>query len=121
MEIKGKIIKLLPLQTGAGRNGEWKKQEFILETEGQIPKKICFSLWGEKISQFNIRENESVTVSFDLESREFNNRWYTDARAWKIDRPSKKQESPDDLQPPAPLSYEPDDIPAQKEMDDLPF
>ena len=121
MELKGKVNKLLPLQTGMGKNGEWKKQEFIIETEGQIPKKVCLSLWGEKINQFNLRENETVTVSFDLESREFNGRWYTDARAWKIDRPSKKPEPQDGFQSPDPLTDEPYDIPAQKEMDDLPF
>lgn len=84
MEITGKIIKLLPLQSGEGKNGTWKKQEFILETSAQIPRKICFSLWGEKIDQFKPAENEDAEVSFDLESREFNNRWYTEAKAWKL-------------------------------------
>ena len=121
MEIKGKILKMLPLQTGTGKNGEWKKQEYIIETEGQIARKVCFNLWGDKISQFDLRENETVTVSFDLESREFNGRWYTDVRAWKIDRPQKKQEPPDDLPNPENPAWEPDNIPEQKEMDDLPF
>ena len=121
MEIKGKIIKLMPLQTGTGKNGEWKKQEFIIESDGQVPKKVCFSIWGEKISQFNLRENETVTVFFDLESREFNGRWYTDARAWKIERLSTKPETPGDLQGRGNLAEEPDDLPAEKEIDDLPF
>jgi hypothetical protein len=121
MDIKGRIIKLLPLQTGTGKNGEWKKQEFIIETEGQIAKKICFSIWGEKITQFNLSENEMVTVSFDLESREFNGRWYTDVRAWKIDRPAKKQENPGQTGTTDDFLDEPSDLPAEKEMDDLPF
>ena len=84
MEITGKIIKMLPLQSGTGKNGIWKKQEFILETAGQVPKKVCFSLWGDKIDQFNLKEGEEAEVMFDLESREYNNRWYTEAKAWKI-------------------------------------
>ena len=44
MQINGKLINLLPLQTGQGKNGnEWKKQEFILETSGQYPKKVCIT------------------------------------------------------------------------------
>ena len=121
MDIKGRIIRLLPLQTGTGKNGEWKKQEFIVETEGQIPKKICFSIWGEKISQFNMRENEEVTVSFDLESREFNGRWYTDAKAWKIDRPAKSQDPREGSNVKDNSMEEPYDIPAEREVDDLPF
>jgi hypothetical protein len=121
MEIKGRIIKLLPLQTGTGKNGEWKKQEFIIETDGQIAKKVCFSIWGEKINQFNLHENEMVTVSFDLESREFNGRWYTDARAWKIDRAAKKQEANEGAGLKEEFLAEPDNLPAEREMDDLPF
>jgi len=94
MEITGKVIKLLPLQTGTGKNGTWKKQEFILESSAQVPKKICFSLWGDKIDQFNIREGEDYEVMFDLESREFNNRWYTEAKAWKVVKKTAGQPKP---------------------------
>ena len=84
MEVKGKVSQLLPLTTGMGKKGPWKKQEFILETQGQYPKKICFSIWGEKVDQFNLAVGDLVNVSVDLESREYNGRWYTEARAWKI-------------------------------------
>ena len=50
MELKAKLIQLLPLQTGTGKNGEWKKQDIIVETEGQYPKKVCISIWGDKIN-----------------------------------------------------------------------
>ncbi|MFN4122714.1 MAG: DUF3127 domain-containing protein [Flavobacteriales bacterium] len=87
LELQGKIIKLLNKQTGEGRNGAWQKQEFILETTGeQYPKKICCSAWGEKVdtlSRFQL--NDEVKVSINIESREYNERWYTDIRAWKID------------------------------------
>lgn len=85
MEVSGKIAQLLPLQQGTGKNGVWKKQEFILETSGEYPKKICFSLWGDKIDQSPLKEGTAVKVSFDVESREYNGKWYTDAKAWKVE------------------------------------
>jgi hypothetical protein len=86
MEIKGKIIQVLPLQTGEGKNGVWKKQEFILETsDSQYPKKICMAAWGDKFGDGAISANNEVNVSFDVESREYNGRWYTDVKVWKID------------------------------------
>ena len=86
MEITGKIISLLPEVTGQGKNGLWRKQEFVLEVPGQYPKKVCMEIWGDKIDQYKLTPNETVTASIDLESREFNNKWYTNVRAWKVER-----------------------------------
>lgn len=87
MEIIGKIAHLLPLVTGQGRNGEWRKQEFIIEIpDGQFPKKICFSLWGDKIDQAALSLNDTVKVMFDIESREYNGRWFTEAKAWRVEK-----------------------------------
>lgn len=85
MEIQGKVTDLLKEQTGEGRNGTWRKREYVIETGDQYPKKICFNMWGDKIDQFPVKEGDSVTVHFDLESREFNGKWYTDVKAWKIE------------------------------------
>ncbi|MBM3935653.1 MAG: DUF3127 domain-containing protein [Sphingomonadales bacterium] len=85
MEITGQIIQLLPEVTGTGRSGNsWRKQEFILETRGQYPRKVCMSLWGDKIDQFSLQSGAEITASVEVESREYNGRWYTDIRAWKI-------------------------------------
>ena len=86
MEISGKIIELLEVKSGQSANGEWRKQEYVLETEAQYPKKVCFMAWGDKIDQFDIKKDEQLTVSIDLESREYNGRWYTDVKAWKVSR-----------------------------------
>jgi len=86
MEVKGKVIQLLALQSGMGKKGPWKKQEFILETQSQYPKKVCLSVWGEKVDQYNLAVGDLVSVAVDLESREYNGRWYTEARAWKVDK-----------------------------------
>ena len=100
MELTGKIINVLPLQTGDGKNGTWKKQEYVIETFDKIPRKVCFSLWGEKIDQFQLNEGDEAEVMFDLESREYNGRWYTDLKAWKCvkrGKPADAGEIPPDI------------------------
>lgn len=86
MELIGKIIQVLPLQEGVSKAGNaWKKQEYILETLGtQYPRKVCFNLFGDNVDKFPMQVGQDVTVSIDLESREFNGRWYTDVRAWNV-------------------------------------
>ena len=87
MEISGKIIQVLPLQQGTSqRTGNpWSIQSFILETQEQYPRKVCIEMFGEdRIKANPIAIDQVVTVSFDLESREFNGRWYTSARAWRV-------------------------------------
>lgn len=89
MELTGKVIAVLPLQSGtSNRNGnEWRKQEYVIETVNeQYPRKLCFNLWGDRIDQFKIQQGELITVSFDIDAREYNGRWYNDIRAWRIDR-----------------------------------
>lgn len=85
MQVSAKLIQLLPLQTGTGRNGQWKKQDIIVETDGQYPKKICISVWGDKINADLLKIGNRLKIDFDVESREFNGRWYTDVKAWKVE------------------------------------
>jgi len=87
MDISGKVIQILPKQTGEGKNGAWEKQDYVIEIQGTYPKKVCFNLWGNKISQFDIKEGEFINIGLDIESREYQGRWYTDVRAWKVERP----------------------------------
>lgn len=86
MEVVGKIIQVLPEQSGIGKNGNpWKVQPYVLETLDQYPRKVHFEVFGEdRIKQNPCDIDQLVTVSFDIESREFNGRWYTSIRAWKI-------------------------------------
>lgn len=124
MEIKGKIIASLPEQGGTAKSSgkPWRKKEYVLETQETYPKKVCFNLFGDRIDQFPAAIGDDVTVSFDLESREFNGRWYTDVRAYKIERgtaasaPAAPASTiPGDF-PPAPV-----DLPAAGPTEDLPF
>jgi hypothetical protein len=72
--VSGSVIHILPEQTGAGKNGTWRKRDFVIETKDQYPKKICMTQWGDEI-----------TAHIDIASREYNGRWYTDVKAWKIE------------------------------------
>ncbi|HEY0680055.1 MAG TPA: DUF3127 domain-containing protein [Chitinophagaceae bacterium] len=86
MQLTGKVLQLLPMQSGTAKNGStWKKQEFIVETEGQFPKKVCFSMWGDRINETALQPGNTLKIDFDAESREYNGRWYTDLRAWKVE------------------------------------
>ena len=84
MEITGKIIQVLPEVGGVSKAGnEWKKQEYVLETHDQYPKKVCFQIFGaDKIAQAAIQPGEELTVSFDIDSREYQGRWFTSINAW---------------------------------------
>ena len=84
MQLKGKLIQLTPLQTGIGKNGEWKKQDVIIQTEGQYPKKVCVSIWGDKINNNVLQVDKNLVIDFEIESRSFNDRWYTNIKAWRI-------------------------------------
>ena len=89
MEITGKIIAVLPAQGGISqRTGNpWKSQDYVIETHDQYPKRCCFRVFGEeKINQFNIQLGEEMTVSFDIDSHEYQGRWFNDVRAWAVNR-----------------------------------
>ena len=96
LEIEGKIIRKLGVQSGTSARGEWSKQEFVIEyQEGNYPSQACFSVWGaDKVKELEKYQiNDKVKVSFNINSREYNNRWYTDLRAWKIEVESPVQEN----------------------------
>ena len=89
MEISGKIIAVLPQATGQGKNGMWRSQDYVLETSTsgeQYPRKVCFNLFNDKIDKYPLAIDDVVRVSFDIESREYNGRWYTSIKAWKIEK-----------------------------------
>ena len=120
IEISGKVFALLPEQSGTGKNGVWVRQDFVIETQDQFPKKVCFSAWSDKavlVKALSIGQN--VKVSFNPESREFNGKWYTDLRIWKLDilgqagNPEQAPPLPNDDYFNAASSNEP--------ADDLPF
>lgn len=95
MELEGKLINLLEVTSGRSVKGEWKKQSFIIETQEEYPKKVCVTAWGQKVdnlSQFAI--GDILSMSVDVESREFNGKWYTDVKVFKLDRVSQATSAP---------------------------
>lgn len=135
MEIRGIIRAVLPLQQGTSKTGNpWKKQEYVLETQEQYPRKVKFDLFGDRVDQFPLQVNEDVVVSFDLESREFNGRWYTDVRGYKVVKAADAVPTPENGQAPQFASPQPavnfaepvipqmpGPAPAPSATDDLPF
>ena len=86
LKVTGIVKELLPEQSGTSAKGFWRKREFILETDGNYPKQICMVQWGESIDSVKIGVGEKITASIDIASREHNGRWYTDVKAWKIEK-----------------------------------
>lgn len=124
LEITGKVVAKLPQQSGQGKNGPWIKQDFIIETQEQFPKKVCISLWGDKAKELDtFAIGENLKAGINVESREFNGKWYTDIKAWRIEKVGAT--SNQNEQPPMPTN---DNLPPFLEpnntiepTDDLPF
>lgn len=112
MQLTTKLIQLLPLQTGTGKNGQWKKQDIIVETHGHYPKKICISIWGDKINESQLVAGNFLNIDFDIESREFNGKWYTDVKAWKIEVMDSLDQS---------TSFSKEDFDLGENVEELPF
>ncbi|MFT4826840.1 MAG: hypothetical protein ACI9GO_001100 [Bacteroidia bacterium] len=119
--LEGKVVQLLVPQTGESSRGAWKKQDFVIETSENYPKKISivgFQDMADKVAE--LKEGDEVKVAINIESREYNSRWYTDVKAWKIDKVSGGS-APAASAPPAAT----DDVTGvsftSEDSDDLPF
>ncbi|MFI3297958.1 MAG: DUF3127 domain-containing protein [bacterium] len=88
MEITGKVIAILEKRSGVSKAGkDWSSQEYVIETEGQYPRRVCFNLFGEdRINESHIQMDEYITVSFDIDAREWQGRWFTSINAYRIAR-----------------------------------
>ncbi len=119
--LEGKVVQLLVPQSGESSRGSWKKQDFVIETSENYPKKISivgFQDMADKVAE--LKEGDEVKVAINIESREYNSRWYTDVKAWKIDKVSGGS-APAASAPPAAT----DDVTGvsftSEDSDDLPF
>lgn len=127
--IEGKMVQVLDPQSGTSTRGEWKKQDFILETTEQYPKKVCISCWNDKADDLaNYKPNDMLKVAVNIESREYNTKWYTDIKAWKIEPmgASGGANNAPAAKSAAPASTDDDDITGMNfssddDGDDLPF
>lgn len=95
-EVNGKIIAVLDKKSGVSNTtgSQWSAQQYVIETKEQYPKRLCFEVFGEdRITSFNIQNGEEVTVSFDIDAREYQGRWYNSFRAWKVERVNHVQDA----------------------------
>jgi hypothetical protein len=124
MEFTGKIIVVLAPKSGISKTSgnEWKAQEYVIENHDQYPKKMCFEVFGdEKINQFAIQMGEELTVSFDIDARQWNDRWFNSVRVWKVERVTAQaySESGSPVPPPPPSAVP--EFTVGNDKDDLPF
>jgi hypothetical protein len=125
LKITGKIVDILKEESGVGKTGkEWRNKSFVIEYGDKYPKKVCFSLFGDKISLIDkYFVDDEIEVFFNIESREFNGRWFTGANAWKIEGISQVTGTVSSTPVDTGLSIK-EQILSQKtepEPDDLPF
>jgi len=118
LTITGEVTNVLEEETGTGRNGTWRKRAFILKTPGEYPKDVCVVQWGDSIDKFAVQTGETITAHIDIQSREYNGRWYTDVKAWKIEHKGSSGAKPPTGDE-APPSEDPEDF--DSEDDGLPF
>ena len=91
MEMTGVVIAVLPERSGTSQRGEWKSQSFVIETQEQYPKHLCFEVFGaDRIAQFNIKGGETITVQFDIDARQYQDRWFNSIKAWNVIRPGQQ-------------------------------
>ena len=127
MELAGKVIEILEARTGQSKTtgNNWMVQSYVIETHDQYPKKMVFEVFGEdKIKQFNIQAGEEINVSFDIDARQWQNKWFNSIRAWKVERVNAENPVPpvDAPCPPmSPVPGEPVNFNDSDKTDDLPF
>ena len=131
MELTGKIIAEFNERGGvSNRTGnEWKAKSYVLETQGEYPRKCVFDVFGtDRLQAFNLQVGEIVTVSFDIDAHEYNGRWFNDIRAFRVDRgQAAPAPTPESAPAPESVSEAPvapiDNIPfeASPATDELPF
>ncbi len=129
MEFEGVVFKKLPELSGTSARGTWKKQDVVFEIPSEFSRKICVTFFGDRAEDAaSLKEGDAVQVSVNVESREYNGKWYTDVRAWKVIRKSGAAD-PGPAQTAAAPSHFSDapfnenTVPASSadEVDDLPF
>lgn len=129
MEFSGRVIAILPPKTGVSKStgNEWKAQSYVVENHDQYPRRMCFEVFGaDKIDQFNIQMGEELNVSFDIDARQWQDKWFNSIRAWKVERVQEgtpEPQAPVNDTPIPPFNPEPAPMPGDNgsSTDDLPF
>lgn len=122
MEFEAVVFSVLPLVKGESARGQWMKQEIIFELTGEFSKKLCVGFWGDRAQDAGaLKPGDVVAVSANVESREYNGRWYTEVRAWRMSKITPKSAAVQGSELPPLAEYPISDIESGGEADDLPF
>lgn len=119
-ELSGKVVQVLDEISGESSRGPWRKKSFVLELPGEYPKKVCIDMWGDRIDEFDVKQGEDLKAAIDIESREYNGKWFTNVKAWKIDRGSASPQQADSTDFPVDSEEDPY-AQMDPQDDDLPF
>lgn len=128
MEITGKVLAVLELQSGTSKKGsEWKKRDFVIETlDEKFPKKVCFTLFGDRADACPSIDSV-VNVAFDIDAHEYNGKWFNSVNAWKVEPANAQQQAAQQQAKQAPQPSSPAPVansnpaPSNSSSTDLPF
>ena len=121
MEFEGVVYKIMPATKGTSARGEWKKQEVIFELPSEFSRKVCVIFFNKESDVARLKEGATYTVSVNIESREFNGRWYTDVRAWRVQPVQAAGAAPVGNMPPFMEEPQPSYAAGAGVVDDMPF
>ncbi len=127
MEFEGTLFKVLPAASGTSARGDWQRQEVIFDVlDGQYTRKVVVTFFNKEAEVKSMAEGQAYVVSINIESREYNGRWYTNVNGWRVQ--PKQAAAPEvaaapSAMPPMPSApaSEPTYSAAAEEVDDLPF
>lgn len=124
MEFEGTVYKIMPVTKGTSARGDWQRQEVIFEMPQEFSRKVCVIFFNKESEVARLKEGMTCTVSVNIESREFNGKWYTDVRAWRVQPKQEEAPAAPSMPDMPPFGEEPAyAAPAAPiaEVDDLPF
>lgn len=123
MQVTGKIIAVLPYRQGVSNNGEWMSQDYVIEyADGNFNRKVCFTIFGkDRIEKANVTVGDMVTVYFDIDAHQYAGKWFTDIRAWKVERDAVQAQQPAQPQQQVQQPAQPDPFAPQPQEGVLPF
>ncbi len=122
MEIEGIVYSVLaPVEGVSSRGSAWKKQEVVIETlEGEFSRKVCVTFFGDKAEESaKLAKGEKVKIGINIESREYNGRWFTNVNAWRVEREPAAAQA--ESVPPLSSYSGAEFVPSDDVEDDLPF
>lgn len=126
MEITGILVKKLSEREGVSKStgNPWKTAEFLFEVPGQYPRHIAFSLRdGQtgRIATFDAMVGKTVIVSFGIDAREHEGRWYNEVGAYGVREYVATATTAQQAQPATPATPAPPEVQPAEQKENLPF